>query len=552
MKPSSLKTERKHRGWSQDELAKTLGVSTTTVRRWEQGQAVPYPYYRKKLVALFGKTAQELGLLPDVDEQEEALLTGAQSKTTAEASLLADPAMSETVGNAKSLLGRDRLLKRLKPHISSRSLWDGNLGSMRSVLTFQPLKSFSWRFILAGTILLAVLLIVKVLLPFTGLPFFRGEEKQVSPSHSETHAQDTYAPPSYTLTIPTVDPSLQQTAQHLQQAFHAVYPQLVNRFALDPATAARNVTLTFSFNLSSPATISGTTITLNPNWILQHPTDMGLLTHELTLLIQQYPLGSPAWFRNGMADYARYVYGPADDDDWSLPDGVQPHDNYIQGGAIAARFLLWLEQYTTLDIVDQLNHALQTKQSFFSTFYHLTHHTVDELWSQYTGYPAITLLPDQLYKTVTSRKPIYQSSFHVQAQLNTEGFDNAQGLSLSNFTIQTDITIAHGDAAGFFFRDVGNDARLDFRAVLLFVDGRYGLIIRNQMIASNSSLAIKVGLHQTNRLAVVAQKHTFYVYINSQFITQFDDKSSSYGTLGPQVVSFSTPTDAWFKNFQVI
>src|SRR2546430_1532882 len=109
MKASSLRAERKQRGWSQDELAKTLGVSTTTIRRWEQGQAVPYPYYRKKLTALFGKTAEELGLLPDADERAEALPTAVRSEMAAETCLLTDPAMAEVVGSARSLPEGDGL-----------------------------------------------------------------------------------------------------------------------------------------------------------------------------------------------------------------------------------------------------------------------------------------------------------------------------------------------------------------------------------------------------------------------------------------------------------
>src|SRR6476619_3076591 len=81
-----------------------------------------------------------------------------------------------------------------------------------------------------------------------------------------------------------------------------------------------------------------------------------------------------------------------------------------QGGKVAARFLLWLEQHARLDIVDQLNHALQTRQSFSAIFHRLTHHTVDDFWSRYQKDPAITLTPDQLYKTVTSRKPLYRSA----------------------------------------------------------------------------------------------------------------------------------------------
>jgi transcriptional regulator with XRE-family HTH domain len=58
-----LRTERKQQGWTQAKLAEVLGVSTKTVTRWEVGRSMPFPYYREKLSALFGKTVQELGLL---------------------------------------------------------------------------------------------------------------------------------------------------------------------------------------------------------------------------------------------------------------------------------------------------------------------------------------------------------------------------------------------------------------------------------------------------------------------------------------------------------
>ena len=68
IKNHKLRTERKLQGWSQAKLAKVLGVTTRTVICWEQGLAVPQPNYRKKLGAIFGKTAQELGLLWDTNE----------------------------------------------------------------------------------------------------------------------------------------------------------------------------------------------------------------------------------------------------------------------------------------------------------------------------------------------------------------------------------------------------------------------------------------------------------------------------------------------------
>jgi len=66
-----LRTERIRLAWTQAEVAKALGIATKTVRRWELGQSVPYPYYRRRLSALFGKTVQELGLLEGSDKEQE-------------------------------------------------------------------------------------------------------------------------------------------------------------------------------------------------------------------------------------------------------------------------------------------------------------------------------------------------------------------------------------------------------------------------------------------------------------------------------------------------
>ncbi len=60
-----LRSERLRHGWSQQELAEKLGTSIVTINRWERGVTEPSPYFRLKLCALFGKSAIELGLLPD-------------------------------------------------------------------------------------------------------------------------------------------------------------------------------------------------------------------------------------------------------------------------------------------------------------------------------------------------------------------------------------------------------------------------------------------------------------------------------------------------------
>ncbi|GHP00459.1 hypothetical protein KSF_105060 [Reticulibacter mediterranei] len=60
-----LREKRIRRSWRQEDLAEHLGISVTTVQRWERGSQHPTLYYRVKLCELFEASAQELGLLDD-------------------------------------------------------------------------------------------------------------------------------------------------------------------------------------------------------------------------------------------------------------------------------------------------------------------------------------------------------------------------------------------------------------------------------------------------------------------------------------------------------
>jgi len=339
-------------------------------------------------------------------------------------------------------------------------------------------------------------------------------EQKYASSSSKNSGQDTYAPAFYSLKITNSD-AYPLLAQRLQQVFKAVYPQLVNRFARDPGSAASNpVRLILSADLPSPASTNDTMVRLNAHWMQEHPSQIGILTHVLASLVQAYPRGVPVWFADGMADYARSVYGPADDE-WSSPDGVQPHQSYTQGGPIAARFLLWLQLHTRLDILDQIHYALQRGQSFSTVLFRLTHQTVDHLWSLYQAHPDITPTPQQRYSMATSTKPLFQSSWDIQC-LSSGVFilDPISGLFISNFTMQADITVVKGDGGGFFFRDnIPHDPNSQYR-LRVSSDGTYDLVDPPRGFAAGSSSAIKQGLNQTNHLTIIVQKHTMYVYIN--------------------------------------
>ena len=61
---AALRRERDLRGWSQRRVAEEIGTSEDIVSRWERGDRLPEPYFRERLCTLFGKDAEELGLIP--------------------------------------------------------------------------------------------------------------------------------------------------------------------------------------------------------------------------------------------------------------------------------------------------------------------------------------------------------------------------------------------------------------------------------------------------------------------------------------------------------
>jgi class 3 adenylate cyclase/tetratricopeptide (TPR) repeat protein len=60
-----LRQERELHCWSQLEVADQIGTTSLNVSRWERGITFPSPHFRQELCTLFGKSAEELGLLQD-------------------------------------------------------------------------------------------------------------------------------------------------------------------------------------------------------------------------------------------------------------------------------------------------------------------------------------------------------------------------------------------------------------------------------------------------------------------------------------------------------
>ncbi len=111
MKPNlHLKYEREQRGWSQARVADEIGTTEKNVGRWERGVSYPYPFFREKLCTLFGKSAQELGLVKDTSEVQDPPSSGP----------IYDPTIPPLPNEGRELVGRLELLDLLSEHLCTR------------------------------------------------------------------------------------------------------------------------------------------------------------------------------------------------------------------------------------------------------------------------------------------------------------------------------------------------------------------------------------------------------------------------------------------------
>jgi hypothetical protein len=163
--------------------------------------------------------------------------------------------------------------------------------------------------------------------------------------------------------------------------FYECLPRLLARFEDPQKPAPRNIRLRFERALKAPAMADRTSITVSIDWIEKHPEDIGLLTHELTHIIQAYPSPNPGWITEGLADYARHLYGPASQPGWSLPSTLTPAQHYTNSYRITARFLLWLES-TQPGSVDKIHRRMQAGGFREEEFTALAGAPIDQLWQR--------------------------------------------------------------------------------------------------------------------------------------------------------------------------
>jgi hypothetical protein len=202
--------------------------------------------------------------------------------------------------------------------------------------------------------------------------------------------RDSLTQQGYTLVFINQDSALAPaTKQRMTNAFFQVYPLEAKRF--NPKTL-RKVTFFVNPAYTGVAATDNGLVDYNPQWLREHPEDLDVVTHEVMHIVQAYPNGSaPGWLTEGIADYARYVYGVNNArGHWQLPD-YKAGQTYTNSYRIMARFLVWLDQHGYPKLVNQLDAAARTRTYTPAIWQQQTGNTLDELWAAYAAQPAVQL-----------------------------------------------------------------------------------------------------------------------------------------------------------------
>lgn len=178
-----------------------------------------------------------------------------------------------------------------------------------------------------------------------------------------------------------VDDELAPVAGQLTKLFYESYPKLLKRFETAEKPAPRALRAVFVNGLGVPAQCAGNRIDVSTEWLRKNPGDVALLPHELTHAVQMYPRGGPGWLTEGIADYARQVYGLKNQPRWSLPGRLTDKQSYKDSYRTTARFLVWLDERTP-GAVDKLHRAMQAGQFDVKEFETIAGRLVDALWDE--------------------------------------------------------------------------------------------------------------------------------------------------------------------------
>jgi len=198
-------------------------------------------------------------------------------------------------------------------------------------------------------------------------------------------------------------PEMKDLAERARQIGNEVYPKILTLLADDRSKLPRQFDIVFKKHISSdtPGVTLGKRIRLNTAWLANYPVYLNLvLTHEMAHVAQRYPWHKtskiPLFWREGIADYARYKVGFTNG--WGCPECSAEFPHYTSGWSCAGAFLLYLDKTYGSNVVRQLNAELRRGAYSDKFFTKATGKGLDELWAEFQKTPAFTPIAAELRK----------------------------------------------------------------------------------------------------------------------------------------------------------
>ena len=206
------------------------------------------------------------------------------------------------------------------------------------------------------------------------------EEPKPEPKGEEKPPEKRTPPPTRLTIEGDIDAEMGKVAGDLTALFYECYPKLLERFENPERFAARHIKLVFKKGINVPGYSARDTVTVSVEWLRKHPDDIGLFTHELMHLVQAYPNFDPGWMTEGIADYARQVFGPPKQN-WKLPRKLRPDQSYKNSYGVTAKFLVWVDEKFP-GTVDKLHRQMQNKKYEEEDFETFTGKDLETLWRE--------------------------------------------------------------------------------------------------------------------------------------------------------------------------
>jgi len=175
--------------------------------------------------------------------------------------------------------------------------------------------------------------------------------------------------------------------KRLIDTYFVNYPKLAKTYNKD---TRKKVTFVIDPDYKGVAATAGGIVRYSPEWFAKNPGDIDVVTHEVMHIVQAYPNGAgPWWITEGVADYARFVFGVDNAAaNWTLPAFDAKH-KYTDSYRITARFFFWLDKKVKKGLVKNLDAAMRSKTFTEAFWKDQTGKTIDELWDMYSKNPAI-------------------------------------------------------------------------------------------------------------------------------------------------------------------